>query len=264
MLAGPEVAALRQRMQDLALRHDRTGERLRQVVAELAALGEEAAGLESEAVGQALAVEEESLARQRQELGARGEILRRQLLLAEEHRARAEEIDRQGRELQRWQLLSDLIGSADGKKFRRFAQGLTLDHLIALANRHLLRLSDRYLLRRHQEEELGLEIIDTYQADSIRPTGTLSGGEEFLVSLALALGLASLSGQRRIDSLFLDEGFGTLDTDTLETALAALAALQEGGKTIGVISHVEALKERIGVQIRLVKLAGGWSSLAIG
>ncbi|MDP2104351.1 MAG: SbcC/MukB-like Walker B domain-containing protein, partial [Desulfobulbaceae bacterium] len=124
-------------------------------------------------------------------------------------------------------------------------------------------LSDRYLLRRHQDEELGLEIIDTYQADAIRPTGTLSGGEEFLVSLALALGLARLSGQSRIDSLFLDEGFGTLDTETLETALSALSALHETGKTIGVISHVDALKERIPVQIRLRRLAGGYSNLSV-
>lgn len=263
MLADADLQALRQRREGLTFRRQRLNERLLETRVLRESLDGEAAGLDPDALYKAIAEAEAVLAAQQQELGALDETIRRQEELTVLQQQRSFQIERQRRELHHWQLLSDMIGSADGKKFRRFAQGLTLDHLIFLANRQLVRLSDRYLLRRHQSEELGLEIIDTYQADAIRPTGTLSGGEEFLVSLALALGLASLSGQTRIDSLFLDEGFGTLDTDTLETALAALAALHESGKTIGVISHVDALKERIPVQIRLRKLSGGYSDLSV-
>ena len=263
LLPDPDFQALLERREAMTLRRQRLQDRVTETRLALASLGPEAAGLDREAITEAIGRGSGLLAGQQQELGARREQIRRHHELAAEHRQRSEVIARQRLEQQRWQLLSDLIGSADGKKFRRFAQGLTLDHLIALANRQLVRLSDRYLLRRHPGEELGLEIMDTYQADAIRPTGTLSGGEEFLVSLALALGLANLSGQTRIDSLFLDEGFGTLDTETLETALAALVALQETGKTIGIISHVDALKERIPVQIRLQRLSGGFSTLAV-
>lgn len=263
LLPDSELQELRGVREGFTLRRQRLDDRLRETIAQRDLLGKEAETLNLEALQIALVHASEALSVQQRELGALGETIRRQEKLAAEHQQRLSLIDSQRREQRHWQLLSDMIGSADGKKFRRFAQGLTLDHLIVLANRQLIRLNDRYLLRRHQGEELGLEIIDTYQADAIRPTGTLSGGEEFLVSLALALGLASLSGQTRIDSLFLDEGFGTLDTDTLETALAALSALHENGKTIGVISHVDALKERIPVQIRLRKLAGGCSDLSV-
>ena len=164
-----------------------------------------------------------------------------------------------------WQRLDSLIGSAKGDKFRKFAQGLTLDHLLHLANQHLVRLHGRYLLRRKTTGELELDIVDSWQGDVARDTRTLSGGEAFLVSLALALALSDLvSSKTSIDSLFLDEGFGTLDGDTLETALAALDALNASGKMIGVISHVEALKERIPAQIRVEKAAGiGYSKLVI-
>lgn len=152
--------------------------------------------------------------------------------------------------------LDDLIGSAKGDKFRRFAQGLTLDNLLVLANQRLADLHGRYLLRRREDQELALEVLDGWQGDAPRDTSTLSGGESFLVSLALALGLSDLVSERPIDSLFLDEGFGTLDADTLEVALNALDQLHARGKMIGVISHVEALKERIQVQIRLRAAAG--------
>lgn len=161
--------------------------------------------------------------------------------------------------------LNDLIGSAKGDKFRRFAQGLTLDHLVWLANRQLDRLHGRYLLQRRVTDELELEVVDTWQADATRDTRTLSGGESFLVSLALALALSDLvSHKTRIESLFLDEGFGTLDAETLDTALDALDALNASGKTIGVISHVEAMKERITVQIKVRKMNGlGYSKLEL-
>ncbi|MGJ8646789.1 MAG: AAA family ATPase [Marinomonas colpomeniae] len=152
--------------------------------------------------------------------------------------------------------LNHLIGSADGAKFRRFAQSLTLDHLVYLANQHLNVLHRRYQLMRH-EDALSLAVVDTWQANASRDTKTLSGGESFLVSLALALALSDLvSHKTSIDSLFLDEGFGTLDSETLESALDALDNLHSSGKTIGIISHISALKERIPVQIKLTKQSG--------
>lgn len=153
--------------------------------------------------------------------------------------------------------LTRLIGSADGAKFSRFAQGLTLNHLVYLANRQLDKLDGRYQLQCQHNETLGLSVLDTWQGDSVRDTKTLSGGESFLVSLALALALSDLvSSKTSIDSLFLDEGFGTLDNDTLEIALDALDNLNATGKMIGIISHVEALKERIAVQIKVEKQSG--------
>lgn len=175
------------------------------------------------------------------------------------------QIEQDGVALAQWSLLNDLIGSASGDKFRRFAQGLTLDHLVALANRQLDRLHGRYLLQRRAQDQLELDVVDTWQADAARDTRTLSGGESFLVSLALALALSDLvSHKTRIESLFLDEGFGTLDAQTLDTALDALDALNASGKTIGVISHVEAMKERIPVQIKVRKMNGlGYSQLEL-
>ncbi|WP_077337889.1 AAA family ATPase [Pseudocolwellia agarivorans] len=153
--------------------------------------------------------------------------------------------------------LNGLIGSSDGGKFRRFAQGLTLAHLVYLANQQLIKLHGRYQLQRQEQDTLALEVIDTWQADTVRDTKTLSGGESFLVSLALALALSDLvSAKTSIDSLFLDEGFGTLDNDTLEIALDALDNLNASGKTIGIISHVETLKQRISVQIEVKKVSG--------
>ena len=160
--------------------------------------------------------------------------------------------------------INGLIGSADGAKFRKYAQGLTLDHLVYLSNLQLSHLHGRYLLERKKGDALELQVIDTWQADSARDTKTLSGGESFLVSLSLALALSDLvSHKTSIDSLFLDEGFGTLDSETLEVALDALDNLNASGKMIGVISHIDAMKERIPVQIQIKKLHGlGVSELA--
>ena len=135
------------------------------------------------------------------------------------------------------------------------------------ANRHLSQLNPRYSICRAADGETGdleLEILDHDQADVARPMRSLSGGESFLASLALALGLSELaSGSTSIESLFIDEGFGSLDTDTLETAMAALDNLQAGGKTIGVISHVPAMQERIPAQITVTKESGGCSRITI-
>jgi exonuclease SbcC len=164
----------------------------------------------------------------------------------------------------RWSDLNQLIGSADGNIFRTFAQGLTLNRLIEFSNQHLKHLSDRYLLQRISPQSLTLNIMDTYQANTLRPTNTLSGGESFLVSLSMALGLSDLAGNNvRVESLFLDEGFGALDDETLDIALNAVERLNLSGKMIGVISHIESLKERIPAHIEVSKMAGGNSRIDI-
>ena len=170
----------------------------------------------------------------------------------------------QQKQLEVWSQLNAIIGSSKGDKFRKYAQALTLNRLIELANQHLAKLDARYLLNRKTEDELGLEVIDTWMSDATRNIKTLSGGERFLVSLALALGLSDLvSNKTSIDSLFLDEGFGTLDQDTLDTALTALDHLNARGKMVGVISHVAMLKERIPLRIEVTKSVGrGYSKLA--
>jgi exonuclease SbcC len=171
-------------------------------------------------------------------------------------------LETQRNEYLRWDRLHALIGSADGKKYRNFAQGLTFELMVAHANDQLRKMSDRYLLLRDPEQPLELKVLDSYQAGEIRSTKNLSGGESFIVSLALALGLSRMASRNaRVDSLFLDEGFGTLDEEALDTALETLAGLQQEGKLIGIISHVGALKERIGTQIRVIPLTGGRSRL---
>jgi len=171
-------------------------------------------------------------------------------------------IDAQKKECARWDALHLLIGSADGKKYRNFAQGLTFEVMVSYANRQLEKMSDRYLLVRDEKQPLELNIVDNYQAGEIRSTKNLSGGESFIVSLSLALGLSNMASRNvRVDSLFLDEGFGTLDEDALETSLEALSGLHQKGKLIGVISHVSALKERIGTQINIMPISGGKSSI---
>ena len=172
-------------------------------------------------------------------------------------------IDVQKNELSRWEKLHGLIGSADGKKYRNFAQGLTFELMVSHANRQLKKMTDRYLLIRDGMQPLELNVIDNYQAGEIRSTRNLSGGESFIVSLTLALGLSRMASRRvRVDSLFLDEGFGTLDEEALETALETLSGLQQDAKLIGIISHVSALKERISTQITITPGFGGRSTLA--
>jgi len=182
--------------------------------------------------------------------------------MRERQQERINNIDIRKKECARWDDLHLLIGSADGKKFRNFAQGLTFEMMTGHANRQLKKMTDRYLLIRDASQPLELNVIDNYQAGEIRSTKNLSGGESFIVSLALALGLSQMASRNvRVDSLFLDEGFGTLDEDSLETALETLAGLRQDGKLIGVISHVPALKERIGTQIQVIPGTGGRSSL---
>ena len=172
-------------------------------------------------------------------------------------------INEQKQKLQVWQQLHTLIGSADGKKYRTFAQGLTFEVMISHANTQLQRMSDRYLLIHDDSNPLELNVIDNYQGGDIRSTKNLSGGEGFIISLALALGLSQMASHNiRVDSLFLDEGFGTLDEESLDIALDTLTSLQQEGKLIGIISHVQALKDRILTQIKVEKLSGGFSQIS--
>ncbi len=177
----------------------------------------------------------------------------------EQHRdiaARIQDIRRGG---ERWAKLNELIGSAGGDKFQKFAQGLTFSNLVYQANRQLEKLSDRYLL---SNDDLELRVIDNYIGGAKATAKNLSGGEKFLASLALALGLAHMVGRKyRMDTLFIDEGFGALDPETLETALSVLCALHQQGKLIGVISHVESLQERLPARLEVTRLGGGHSTI---
>ena len=197
-----------------------------------------------------------------QAMGAITQQLHQQQLAQERMAEQAQKIHLQQQECARWRDLHELIGSSDGKKYRLFAQSLTFNQLVQQANRQLQNMSDRYLLKQTDDAPLQLDVIDQYQGGTVRSAKNLSGGESFIVSLALALGLARMaSATTRIDSLFLDEGFGTLDEDALDVALNALASLQQEGKLIGVISHVAALKERISTQIKVEPKHNGHSVL---
>ena len=161
-------------------------------------------------------------------------------------------------------VLGEVIGSHDGKLFRSFAQSLTLDSLLAVANAHLEELAPRYQLERVPRHDLELQVIDRDLGAEVRSVQSLSGGESFLVSLALALGLSSMSAHDvRVRTLLIDEGFGTLDPATLDGALSVLDALQATGRQVGVISHVPALVERVGAHVRVVQRGGGRSEVVV-
>lgn len=200
------------------------------------------------------------------------EDVRHRLRLDDRLRRRMSELDRERRELEErgrpLQQLYDAVGVAGGKNFRVFVQGLTFARLLEQANRHLRELTPRYRLEPvntgAKGTELELQLVDMELGDEVRPSTNLSGGETFLVSLALALGLASLSTRRTpIGTLFIDEGFGSLDTESLETVVSALDALHSDGRQVGVISHVPALAERLGAEIRLTDLGSGRSTLEV-
>lgn len=164
---------------------------------------------------------------------------------------------------QRWARLSELIGSGTGDKFRKIAQAYNLDLLVHHANAQLRQLVRRYRLKRGGSM-LGLLVMDTEMGDELRSVHSLSGGETFLVSLALALGLASMaSSTLKIESLFIDEGFGSLDPESLQLAMDALDGLQAQGRKVGVISHVQEMHERIPVQIQVQRQGNGLSTVEV-
>ena len=161
---------------------------------------------------------------------------------------------RREEELADWSRLNTVFGSANGDKLNTLVQCYTLDILLGYANRHLSALTDRYTLRRTDDDSLGLEVVDHDMLDEVRGVNSLSGGESFLVSLSLALGLSSLASNRmNVESLFIDEGFGSLDSKTLTVAMEALERLQGYGRKIGIISHVSGMTEQIATKIRVVR-----------
>lgn len=177
-----------------------------------------------------------------------------------------EQIAEKEKETRRWRMLNELIGDRTGNKFNDFAQDLSLSRLIKLANARLKDLSDRYLIDKPTEDEDdGLVAIDAHMGGQRRSVKTLSGGETFILSLSMALALSDLASKNvEINSLFIDEGFGTLDPETLDQTLDTLEKLQaESSKTIGIISHVDSLKERIATQIKLTRNGQGYSTLKI-
>ncbi|MBL0707845.1 MAG: AAA family ATPase [Sulfurimonas sp.] len=215
-----------------------------------------------------LSISEKELGLKRDEINKGATVLQEQLKQSEavknEQAKILKEIEAQKTILLPWETLSKLIGSATGASYQKFVQNLTLGHLLSLANKHLSYLSDRYKLVKSNNEKLDISIEDGYYIDIKRGVNTLSGGERFLVSLALALGLSDLVNDKiKVDSLFLDEGFGTLDEESLSIAIDALEKLHSKGKLIGIISHVALLKDRIYAQVQLKKKSGGASDIVI-
>ncbi|PPD45887.1 MAG: chromosome segregation protein SMC [Methylocystis sp.] len=194
-------------------------------------------------------------------LGALAERLRQDDAARGRADALSAEIARAAATRKLWDEINAAIGSKEGDKFRRFAQSVTLEQLVALANRRLALLAPRYLLERAGEiGSLGLQIVDRDLGDERRSTRSLSGGERFLASLALALALAGLEGRDSfVDTLFIDEGFGALDAATLDVAIDALENLQGQGRKVGVISHVESMQQRISTKISVERRGGGVS-----
>ena len=166
---------------------------------------------------------------------------------------------------QPWFALDALIGDATGNRFRRYAQGLTLERLLMHANARLAELKPRYSLERARESEMLVQVIDNDMAGEVRGLPNLSGGERFLVSLALALGLSEMStgGGLRVESLFIDEGFGSLDSASLGQAIGVLEHLHSTGRRVGVISHIDDVKERIAVKISVSPTSNGTSSIEV-
>ncbi len=206
----------------------------------------------------------EQLRKQHQTIGALDEKLRQDVETRQRQAALAAEIEAREKIYRHWADLDDVIGAADGKTFRLFVQDLQFQTLLDHANDYLRRLRQRYRLQAVQGASLELQVLDHDLADTIRPISTLSGGETFLVSLALALGLAAMSANKvTVKSLFIDEGFGTLDPRSLETALGMLDELQATGCQIGIISHIPELAERVGYRIAVTPNGRGTSQVAV-
>ncbi|MBN1968601.1 MAG: hypothetical protein JXR48_01010 [Candidatus Delongbacteria bacterium] len=200
-----------------------------------------------------IALDENKYSENKENLGRIKHILDEDSRIRKDNDLKMKIFNSMGKDLDDWEALHDLIGSADGKKFRNIAQGITFEQMVIIANQQLRKITDRYILVRSKIEPLDLNVIDNYQAGVVRSTKNLSGGESFLISLSLALGLSYMSGKKSsVDTLFLDEGFGTLDEDTLEIALSALNSIGQNGKLVGIISHVPILKERISTTINVI------------
>ncbi len=287
--AGEEVRQeFRERLNQLQKTHTATAQALQQARESWSGLSQKQATLEAQAqdlrtqVAAALAPSEDTsaaqllqsvleelqaLLRQREANGDRlagiKEQLARDAAVLKDLAESAQKLDSQKEVTGNWAQLSQLIGSADGKAFRKIAQQYTLGILLVHANAQLSTITGRYRLEAI-ENTMQFCIVDSEAFGEKRPVHTLSGGETFMVSLALALGLARMaSGNLQVESLFIDEGFGTLDPDTLRGVLAALANLQSQGRKVGLITHVEEMKHQIPVRIDVVPTGQGGSSVRI-
>ncbi|KAF2990915.1 AAA family ATPase [Methylocystis sp. MJC1] len=264
LLAIPreEVAAMRQRVEDAQSGLHAAEAAVAQRRSDLA---EAEAGAPIDIARETLAARQAELTQTLDTLAARSGALQATLARDDDARSRArdlsQEIEAAQGDCKIWSEINASIGSKEGDKFRRFAQSVTLEQLVALANRRLSLLSPRYRLERAGDiGSLGLQIVDRDLGDERRSTRSLSGGERFLASLALALALAGLEGRDSfVDTLFIDEGFGALDSATLDVAIDALENLQGQGRKVGVISHVESMQARIATKICVERRGGGVS-----
>lgn len=269
LLSDGEMSAIRQRREALERAFTAAEATLADVRKRLEAHGHSPSkpedGADREGVEAARAARWEDLDAMKKRLGACEQSLKDDDMARAAIGERRAEIDRQRAVADRWSKLSKLAGQSKGEEFQRFAQGLTLQHVLRLANQVLPAMtSGRYELYRDpaDTESLSLSVIDHEMDGKTRPSGNLSGGESFIVSLALAIALTRITARDiRFDSLFLDEGFGTLDEKALGLVMGALKALRDQGKTIGIISHVDALEDQIDARIRAVKKGQGRSAL---
>lgn len=261
-LAPQEIEAMRQAVEAAQARLSGADAA---IAARRADVEEARAAAPPDAPRETLAARETELAQQLDALSAQLGALQERLGRDDDARARAQTLTREieaARAARKvWDEINEAIGSATGDKFRRFAQSVTLEQLVALANRRLALLAPRYALERSGEAgSLGLQIVDRDLGDERRSTRSLSGGERFLASLALALALAGLEGRDSfVDTLFIDEGFGALDSATLDVAIDALENLQGQGRKVGVISHVDSMQQRIATKVCVERRGGGVS-----
>ncbi len=266
LLPEQKAAELRRKKEELCNEATRTETAIKTLLLELKKLQEKDIEAGSEKLTEELSNKQKEL----QDLNTSCEHLRRKL---HNHRDTLKTIERietgleeKKKKIRRWELLNHLIGDSTGKKFNDFAQDLSLSQLLQLANVRLKDLSDRYRIDKPADgEDDSLVAIDEHMGGQRRSVKTLSGGETFILSLSMALALSDLASKNvEINSLFIDEGFGTLDPETLDQTLDTLEKLQaEASKTIGIISHVDSLKERIATQIQLTRNGQGYSSLKV-
>ena len=215
-----------------------------------------------------LRLEIETLEKAAQEINKKSIQINAQLLKDEKSRAEfsqySAEYDSVMLQMSHWSTLCNMFGSSNGATLMKLAQGYTLDILLNVANIHLSEMTRRYRLARIADDNLGIKVIDLDMMSESRSAHTLSGGETFIVSLALSLALSSISSSNMsIESLFIDEGFGALDKDTLQTAMMVLEKLQSRGRKIGVISHLTEMLEQIPVKVHVKKLSPGKSRIEI-
>jgi DNA repair protein SbcC/Rad50 len=265
LLPEQEAGRLRKQKEAFDLEWSDLNGKQEQIIASIAQLVKQDQSSESL---KALKLKEDAVRKETKVLGDQMAHLKAELALdAQQRKKRNEILERLAaieKNLQTWKTLNDLIGDATGSKFSAWVQELTLKQLLLFANNQLSRLTDRYQLCM-PERDAPLQLIDNHLGNTQRAVTTLSGGETFKISLALALGLSDLAAQHvQIESLFIDEGFGTLDADSLNEAITTLEELQsEGNKSIGIISHVQELKDRISAKIIIQPTGGGYSKILV-